>query len=208
MDVSVNVTQLNNPPEQLTPLILDSLPDPPGLDGVCPRRAKQQIDLMLLAIEALDLGGSEAILSMAQELELQGIIKNRVALWRLRSANPLRRHSQRRSLSLTEAKAMVVVGCSLARRLTVLIRQLLLAYQQLSDKQLSLEHHFRLYDYLERFRRHFRSRMNSRRAAVVAYTSDETLNQLALTLLEQLLFCTGTYGMQRFWISLFDGEVA
>ncbi|MEL6162516.1 MAG: DUF3038 domain-containing protein, partial [Cyanobacteria bacterium J06628_3] len=26
-------------------------------------------------------------------------------------------------------------------------------------------------------------------------------------LLAQLLFCTGTAGMQRFWISLFDGEV-
>jgi len=25
--------------------------------------------------------------------------------------------------------------------------------------------------------------------------------------LGQLLFCTGTAGMQRFWISLFDGEV-
>ncbi|NET39147.1 MAG: DUF3038 domain-containing protein, partial [Cyanothece sp. SIO1E1] len=33
-------------------------------------------------------------------------------------------------------------------------------------------------------------------------------NQLALTLLRQLLFCTGTYGMKRIWSSLFDGEVA
>ncbi len=101
-----------------------------------------------------------------------------------------------------------MIGCSLARRLTVLIRQLLLAYQQLNDQQLSMEHHFRLYDYLERFRAHFRSRMNPRRAAVAAYNSNEKLDELALNLLTQLLFCTGTYGMQRFWVSLFDGEVA
>jgi hypothetical protein len=162
---------------------------------------------MLLAIEALDLTGSEAILVMAQELDLYTVIPNRVALWRMRSTNPLRRYSQRRPLTLLEAKALVIIGINLSRRLTVLIRQLLLAYQQLNEKQLSLEHHFRLHDYLERFRVHFRSRMNSQRAAVAAYTDDK-LNELALDQLTQLLFCTGTYGMQRYWMSLFDGEVA
>ena len=200
--------QLNSSPASSIPMILDSLPSPPVPEDACPRRARLQIDLMLLAIEALDLGGSEAILAMVRELELQDIVKNRVVLWRLRSTNPLRRLSQRRPLTLAEGKALVIISCYLARRLTVLIRQLLLAHQQLSEKGLSLEHHFRLSDYLERFRAHFRSRMNPRRALVATYSSDERLNELALNLLAQLLFCTGTYGMQRFWISLFDGEVA
>lgn len=204
----MSVMSVNSSPAQSTPLILDNLPDPPLPEEVCPRRTQTQIDLILLAIEALDLGGSEAILATAQELELQGIIKNRVVLWRLRSTNPLRRNSQRRSLTLTEAKALVVIACHLSRRLTVLVRQLLLAYQQLSEKQLSFEHHFRLSEYLERFRAHFRSRMNPRRSGVMAYGSDEKLNELAISLLAQLLFCTGTSGTQRFWISLFDGEVA
>jgi len=189
-------------------MILDSLPNPPVLDEVCPRRARLQIDLIILAIEALDLGGSEALLTAAKELELQGIVKNRVSLWRLRSTNPLRRNSQRRPLTFAEAKALVLIACHLARRLTVLIRQLLLAYQQLQEKQLSADHHFRLSDYLERFRAHFRSRMNPKRAGVVAYSTDEKLNELALKLLSQLLFCTGTGGTQRLWSSLFDGDVA
>lgn len=190
------------------PVILGSLPNPPIQDQTCPRRATIEIDLMLLAIEALELEGSEAILQTAKDLELDEIIKDRVSLWRLRNTNPLRRHNQRRGLSLTEAKALVIVGCYLARRLTVLIRQLLLAYQQLQEQGLSMEHHFRLNDYLERFRAHFRSRMNPRRAAVAENYSDEKLNELALNLLTELLFCTGTYGIQRFWFSLFDGEVA
>lgn len=50
--------------------------------------------------------------------------------------------------------------------------------------------------------------MNPKRSAVLAYTdSDDRLNELAINLLRQLLFCTGTSGTQRFWISLFDGEV-
>jgi hypothetical protein len=201
--------QLNSSPAQPgTPVILGSLPDPTISDQTCPRRATIEIDLMLLAIEALELEGSEVILQTAKFLELDEIIKDRVTLWRLRNTNPLRRHNQRRALSLTEAKALVIVGCYMARRLTVLIRQLLLAYQQLQEQQLSMDHHFRLNEYLERFRAHFRSRMNPRRAAVAENYSDESLNQLALNLLTELLFCTGTYGIQRFWFSLFDGEVA
>lgn len=186
---------------------LDSLPDPNVPDGVCPRRARQQIDLILLAIEALDLGGSEAILWASRELELQDIIKNRVVAWRLRATNPMRRNSQRQPLSLIEAKALVMVICHLAEQLATVIRQLLLAYEQLTEKQLSLDHSPRLANYLERFRAHFRARMNPKRTTVMAY-DDEKLNQLALSLLSQLLFYTGTAGTQRLWNSLFDGEVA
>jgi hypothetical protein len=200
--------QVNSPPLKSMPLILENLPDPEIAEQICPKRARLQIDLMLLAIEALDLGGSEAILAVADELELNEIIKNRVSLWRMRSTNPMRKYSQRRPLTLVEAKALVVIACNLARRLTVLIRQLLIAQQQLREKDLAYMHHFRLSDYLERFRAHFRARMNPRRAAVAAYNSDEKLDALAIHLLEQLLFCTGTAGAQRFWVSLFDGEVA
>lgn len=208
MNLAVSVMPTNSPPAtQSTPMILESLPDLDILDRGCPSRSRQQIDLILLAIEALELGSSEAMLYMAKELELQDIIKNRVVLWRLRCTNPLRRSHTRRPLQLEEAKALVVIASYLARRMTVLIRQLLLAYEQLSEKQIPLEQHFRLSEYLERFRTHFRSRMNPRRAKVSIYNTDEKLNELAISLLSQLLFCTGTGGMQRFWTSLFDGEV-
>ncbi|WP_239651656.1 DUF3038 domain-containing protein [Neosynechococcus sphagnicola] len=135
-DVSVSVMVVNSPPPPVIPVALKSLPTLNLPADDCPRRVRVQVDLILLAIEALDLGGSEAILAMIRELELQDIIKNRVMLWRLRCTNPLRRYSQRRTLSLVEAQALVVVSCQLARRLTVSIRQLLLAYQQLSEKRL------------------------------------------------------------------------
>jgi hypothetical protein len=110
-------------------------------------------------------------------------------------------------LSLSEAKALVVIICSLGRRLTVRIRQLLMDYEQMKKKQKPIEQNLQLSSYLERFRAHFRSRMNPRRAGVMAYSSNEKLDALAMDLLRKLLFCTGTAGMQRFWISLFDGEI-
>ncbi|HCF26366.1 MAG TPA: hypothetical protein DEV81_03950 [Cyanobacteria bacterium UBA11049] len=207
MNASVSVIPLDSSAVGSQPVILDSLPNPPVEERDCPRRARLQIDLILLAIEALELGGSESILAVAQELELGEIVKNRVNLWRLRTTNPLRRSHSRRPLALVEAKALVAIACFLARRLTVRIRQLLLTYQQMNEKQIPLEQNLALSNYLDRFRSHFKSRMNPRRSGVVAYNSPEKLNELALSLLAQLLFCTGTTGMQRFWISLFDGEV-
>ncbi len=207
MNASVSLTPLDSSVVQSNPTILDSLPDLPIDERGCPRRTRLQIDLILLAIEALELSGSEAILAVANELELKEVIKNRVNLWRLRSTNPLRRAHSRRILTLKEAKALVLIACYLARRLTVVIRELLLTYQKMSDKQIPLEQNLRLSNYLERFKAHYRSRMNPRRSAVIAYSSDDKLERLALSLLEQLLFCTGTAGVQRFWVSLFDGEV-
>ncbi len=195
-------------PPPSTPMLINQLGNPDGIPGECSRRAKTQIDLLLLAIEALDLGGAEAMLAAAKELGLEEVIRGRVNLWRLRSSNPLRRFSQRQPMALEEGKALVLITCFLARRLTVLIRQLLLGYQQLSDQDLTFEHHFRLSDYLARFRSHFRARMNDKRTSVIAYSTDEKLNALALDLLTKLLFCTGTDGADRLWVSLFDGEVS
>ncbi|MGB3300890.1 MAG: DUF3038 domain-containing protein [Phormidesmis sp.] len=201
--------QVQSPPTAPADLqVIDQLPTPTGVPGECSRRAKTQIDLLLLAIEALDLGGAEAMLASAKELGLEEVIRGRVNLWLLRSSNPLRRFSQRQPMSHKEGKALVLITCFLARRLTVLIRQLLLGYQQLSDQGMSYDHHFRLSDYLSRFRSHFRARMNAKRAGVIAYGTDEKLNELAIELLTKLLFCTGTNGADRLWISLFDGDVS
>ena len=188
--------------------VLNTLPDISLPSRGCSPRTQQQIDLLLLALEALELGASEQMLATARQLGIDEVIEHRVRLWRLRCSNPWRRSYTRESLSLDRAKALVIIAGTRAKDLVVIIRQLLLAEQQMREKNLPLDNHFRLSEYLERFRAHFRSRMNSRRAKVSAYIgSEEQLNELALSLLNRLLFCTGTNGMQRVWFSLFDGEV-
>ncbi len=189
--------------------VLNTLPDISLSSKGCSPYTQQQIDLLLLALEALELGASEQMLAMARQLGIDKIVKNRVNLWRLRCSNPWRRSYTRDYLSLEQAKALVIIAGYRAKDLMVIIRQLLVAEQQMRVKNLPIDNHFRLSEYLERFRAHFRSRMNSRRAKVSAYiASEEQLNELALSLLNKLLFCTGTRGLERVWFSLFDGEVA
>jgi Protein of unknown function (DUF3038) len=203
----MSASLINSPMSEQLLGILESLPNPDLAADACPRRTKVELDLILLAIEAIESSSSDRILELAQELGLEEIIKNRIVLWRMRSTNPLRRAHTRRILTIKEAKALSAIGCRLASRLAVTIRQLLLANQQLSLKQIPPEYNFRLSEYLDRFRAHFRSRMNPRRAKVSIYQDDDKLNELAVSLLSKLLFCTGTLGTQRLWTSLFDGEV-
>ncbi len=200
--------QADSPTVQVDSYALTGLADPEIAGQVCPRRAQIQLDWMLLALEALDLNAQENTLIGLQDLQLQPMIKNRIHLWQLRNTNPLRRFSQRRPLTLAEGKALVALACYLARRQTGTIRQLLMAHSQLQTQGLTPDHHFRLAQYLERFRGHFLSRMNPNRVAITAYQSSQKLDELALRLLNQSLFCTGTAGVERLWASLFDGEIA
>lgn len=195
-------------PAPSLPFVLGNLPtlDVPG--QVCPRRSRIQLDFLLIALESLDLDAAEHTMGCIRELQLDGLIKNRAALWRIRNSNPLRKTSQRRNLSISEAQALVALACYLAKRQTAQIRQLLLIHDQLQAQNLSPDHHYQLSQYLERFRGHFQSRMNPNRSAIAAYRTPEALNALALSLLQQALFCTGSAGMQRLWTSLFDGEIA
>lgn len=199
---------VSTPTPTTQPLILQNLPDLKLPGNKCSLHTQQRIDLFLLALESLELGGSEYMLASAKELELQGIIKGRLNLWRLRCTNPWRKAHHRTPLTLTQAKSLAILIHQRAKQLTILIRNLLLAEQQMREKNLPVGHHFRLSEYLDRFRSHFRSRMNARRTKVADYLANEDeLDELAMSLLNQLMFCSGTAGLQRLWISLFDGEV-
>ena len=191
------------------PNILDRLPDFPITGTRSATHLQMELDLILLSIEALEVGSSELMLEAARELKLDKIIKNRLSLWRIRCSNPWRRSYTRQVLTLDQAKTLVILAHYRAKELNIPIRQLLLAEQQMLDKGLPITGNYLLSDYLERFRSHFRSRMNSRRTKVSLYlASEEELNELALSLLKKLLFCTGTKGMERLWFSLFDGEIS
>ena len=191
------------------PAILQQLPDFPLPGGSRMMKLQQHLDLLLLALEALQLGGSEYMLAVVKELGLNDLVKNRISLWRLRCTNPWRKCYTRESLTLTQAKTMVFITAESAKKFVIPLRQLLLAVQQMKDKDMPLENNFLLSEYFNRFQTHFMRRMNPRRAKVSVYlSSPDQLNELALSLLQELLFCTGVRGKERLWVSLFDGEVS
>ncbi|HBL61108.1 MAG TPA: hypothetical protein DDZ80_22555 [Cyanobacteria bacterium UBA8803] len=168
-------------------------PDPMQLDNI-----KTQLDLVLLGLEALAGIGSEAMLQAAADLKLEAVVSDRVALWRLRQSNPLRKSSGgRKKLDVEEARALVLIVCHLAKQYQELIRRAVALLEQMAEQNTEPHRTALLGDYLDTFSNTYQERMEEG-----ANVSTDLLNQLALKLLIDLLFYSGPNGHRRLWLAL------
>jgi Protein of unknown function (DUF3038) len=177
--------------EQLT---LINQPDPIQLDNI-----KAQLDLVLLALEALAGIGSEAMLQAATDLHLTEVVADRVSLWRLRQSSPLRKGQGRKRLDIEEARALVLIICHLAKQQQELIRRSVALLEQLTEQNREPHQAALLGDYLDSFSNTYQERMENGED-----TPPDQLTHLALKLLIDLLFYSAPNGFRRLWLALLD----
>lgn len=176
-------------------LPLNHSPDPNQLDNI-----KTQLDLVLLALEALAGIGSEAMLQAATELRLESLVADRVSLWRLRQSSPLRKgQGGRKKLDVEEARALVLISCHLAKQQQELIRRAVALLEQMAEQNREPHQTALLGDYLDAFSNTYQERMEDSDTI-----STEGLTHLALKLLIDLLFYSAPNGSRRFWLALLD----
>jgi hypothetical protein len=163
---------------------------------------KAHIDLVLLALECLTGSGSEAVLGSALRLGLVDLINDRVNLWRLRQASPLRKGQGRKKLDIDEARALVLVSCDLAASHRSTIRSAVTALEKALEQGRAVHQVGILGNYLDAFTNAYQERME---ADSTALTDD--LSALALKLLIDLVFYSGVQGSRKFWLTLLDRSV-
>jgi Protein of unknown function (DUF3038) len=194
------MSTIANLPTAASPNLPDVLPlnhdpDPTQLDNI-----KAQLDLVLLALEALAEIGSDAMLQAAEALHVEAFMGDRVALWRLRQSSPLRKgQGGRKKLDVEEARALVLVSCYLAREQQELIRRAVALLEQTTEQNREPHQAALLGDYLDRFNNTYQDRMEDGDD-----TSPKTLTHLALKLLIDLLFYSAPNGPRRLWLALID----
>lgn len=175
----------------------------PLADQVTPTQLaniKAQLDLVLLALEALVGVGSEAMLQAAAALGLSDMLADRVALWRLRQASPLRKgHGGRKKLDVDEARSLVLISCHLAHQHRATIRQAVALLEEATKQNREPHRVAQLGDYLDSFSNAYQERMDEDDT-----TSPADLNRLALRLLIDLLFYSNPNGHRRLWLALLD----
>lgn len=161
---------------------------------------KTQLDLVLLALETLTGIGSEAMLSAAINLNLESRVPDRVALWRLRQSNPLRKgQGGRKKLDVEEARSLVLIICYLAKQHQELIRRAVGLLEQMAQKNREPHQAALLGDYIDAFCNTYQERMEEDEQI-----STELLTHLALKLLVDLLFYSAIGGHRRLWLALID----
>lgn len=183
------------PQRQLAMLPLNQPPDPIQLDNI-----KAQLDLVLLALESLANIGSEAMLQAAAALDLEDLVGDRVALWRLRQSNPLRKgQGGRKKLDVEEARAMVLICCHLAKQQHELVRRSVALLEQMTEQNQPPHRAALLGDYLDRFQNTYQERMDEEHQP-----DADGLTHLGLKLLIDLLFYGGPQGAKRLWLALLE----
>ncbi|MEH2376597.1 DUF3038 domain-containing protein [Nostoc sp.] len=161
---------------------------------------KTQLDLVLLALETLTGIGSEAMLSAATDLNLESKVPDRVALWRLRQSNPLRKgQGGRKKLDIEEARSLVLITCYLAKQHQELIRRAVGLLEQMAENNREPHQAALLGDYIDAFCNTYQERMEEDEQI-----STDLLTNLALKLLVDLLFYSAGGGHRRLWLALID----
>jgi hypothetical protein len=192
MHLAANSTTSNSQWEDLTKL--------PAPNTVQWENIKTQLDLVLLALETLTGIGSEAMLSAATNLNLESRVPDRVALWRLRQSNPLRKgQGGRKKLDVEEARSLVLIICYLAKQHQELIRRAVGLLEQMAENNREPHQAALLGDYIDAFCNIYQERMEEDEQI-----STDLLTRLALKLLVDLLFYSASGGHRRLWLALID----
>ena len=161
---------------------------------------KTQLDLVLIALESLTGIGSEAMLSAAVNLNLESKVPDRVALWRLRQSNPLRKsQGGRKKLDVEVARSLVLIICHLAKQHQEIIRRAVGLLEQMTANKQKPHQTALLGNYIDTFCNTYQERMEEEEK-----TSTDLLTHLALKLLINLLFYSASGGHRRLWLALID----
>ena len=89
------------------------------------RESIQKLDLLLLALETIDLNGAESLHSLSVKLNLKEVIPNKVTIWKLRNNNPMRNSFNNNNIKLEEFEALIKLTVEMAKFLYPFIRQIL-----------------------------------------------------------------------------------
>jgi hypothetical protein len=135
---------------------------------------------------------------MGHQLGFSSLFPNRVALWKLRSHNPLRRACRRGTPEGAETEALIQMLCAMADRVYPMVRGLLSSRE---PAELNRQH-WQLFE--ERLRELLKERMNTRRSSVQSLMDPQAGAEHRRSLIQSLALAAGPGGVDRLRASLMD----
>ncbi|WP_413161378.1 DUF3038 domain-containing protein [Capilliphycus salinus ALCB114379] len=163
---------------------LEREPEPTQLDDITIR-----LELVMLALVALTGAGSESLVEVAEQLNLNSVIADRLT-------HP-ENSQQQKPLSVDEARALVLIICYLAKENQALIRRAIALLEQYTTTNEDLRQVGLLRDYFDAFSQMYQEQIDGS-----VSPSSDPLNPLAIKLLIELLFYSNSNSPQRFWLAL------
>ena len=80
---------------------------------------------MLLILETIDLNGIQSLYAISNKLNLNDIFPNKIAIWKLRNNNPLRKSYVNNNIRLDEFDALIKITVEMSKYLYPYISEIL-----------------------------------------------------------------------------------
>ena len=81
--------------------------------------------MLLLALETIDLNGSETLYSLANKFDLNTIFPSKVSIWKTRCKNPMRKSFNNINIKIEEIEALIKITSEMSKYLYPYIRAII-----------------------------------------------------------------------------------
>ena len=151
-----------------------------------------------MILETIDLNGIHSIYSLSNKLKLNDLLPNKVAIWKLRNSNPLRKSHINSKIKLDEFDALIKITVEMSKYLHPYIREIL------KSKEVPESNSVIWNDFNKRFTDLVNERLNINSIRVQKLLNQSENDEILIKYLLTLSLCISNQGYQKMKNFLFN----
>ncbi len=155
------------------------------------RQSIERLDLLLLILETIDLNGIQSLYAISNKLDLNEVLPNKVAIWKLRNNNPLRKSYVNNNIKMDEFDALIKITVEMSKYLYPYIREILKSKEDLENDSYIWN------DFNKRFVELIKERFNLDSIRVKKLLNQTKNDEIIIRSLLTLSLCISNKGYQK-----------
>ncbi len=151
-----------------------------------------------MILETIDLNGIQSLNALSNRLNLKNVLPNKVAIWKLRNNNPLRKSYVINNIKLNEFDALIRITVEMSKYLYPYIREILKSKEDIEENSVIWN------DFNNRFIELIKERFNVDSIRVKKLLNKAENDEIIIKSLLILSFCISNQGYQKLKNFLYD----
>ena len=151
-----------------------------------------------MILETIDLNGIQSLFALANKLNLNEVLPNKITIWKLRNNNPLRKSYINNNINLDEFDALIKITVEMSRYLYPYIREILQSKEDIENDSVIWN------DFNKRFIELINERFNMESIRVKKLLNQKENDEIIIKSLITLSLCISSQGCQKLKNILFN----
>ena len=151
-----------------------------------------------MILETIDLNGIQSLFALANKLNLNEVLPNKITIWKLRNNNPLRKSYINNNINLDEFDALIKITVEMSRYLYPYIREILQSKEDIENDSVIWN------DFNKRFIELINERFNMESIKVKKLLNQKENDEIIIKSLITLSLCISSQGCQKLKNILFN----